>query len=348
MKAYVLHGINDLRFEEVGKPEIKANEVLVNVKAVGICGSDIPRIFETGTYSFPLIPGHEFAGVVEEVGDEADIKWLNKKVGVFPLIPCKECSSCQNETYEMCSHYNYLGSRCNGGFAEYVAVPVWNLLELPEQFDLRQAAMLEPASVALHAIRRLELKEESTVALLGLGPIGTIMAQWFSYYRVKKVMATGHRAEFGEVMKQTADSGYCFTNAHETDSIRWIKEQTDGLGADIVIDCVNNSESLSNCLECVKPGGQILMVGNPHGDIQVEKKIYWQILRKQVTIKGTWNSSFVHREDDDWHMVIKACEEGKLKLLPLISHEMPFEQLHKGLDVMKEKKEYRNKVMIVR
>ena len=90
MKAYVLHGINDLRFEEVKKPEITANEVLINVKAVGI---------------------------------EVDTKWMNKKVGVFPLIPCKKCSSCQNETYEMCSHYNYLGSRCNGGFAEYVAVP---------------------------------------------------------------------------------------------------------------------------------------------------------------------------------------------------------------------------------
>ena len=228
MKAYVLHGPDDIRYEEVEVPKVAVGEVLVKVKATGVCGSDIPRIYQTGAHKHPLIPGHEFAGVVEEVGDEADIKWLNKKVGVFPLIPCKECSSCQNETYEMCSHYNYLGSRCNGGFAEYVAVPVWNLLELPEQFDLRQAAMLEPASVALHAIRRLELKEESTVALLGLGPIGTIMAQWLSYYRVKKVMATGHRAEFGEVMKQTADSGYCFTNAHETDSIRWIKEQTDG------------------------------------------------------------------------------------------------------------------------
>ena len=111
MKAWILHGINDLRFEEADAPIIGENEVLLAVRAAGICGSDIPRVFYTGTYSYPLIPGHEFAGQVEAVGAAVDGKWQGKRVGVFPLIPCGACLPCQKEQYEMCRHYSYLGSR---------------------------------------------------------------------------------------------------------------------------------------------------------------------------------------------------------------------------------------------
>lgn len=115
MKAYRLHGIGDLRLEEVPCPQPESGEVLVQVKAAGICGSDIPRIYRTGTYHFPTIPGHEFAGVVEKVGETADPAWKGKRVGIFPLIPCYACSPCQAEKYEMCRHYRYLGSRQDGG-----------------------------------------------------------------------------------------------------------------------------------------------------------------------------------------------------------------------------------------
>ena len=132
MKAYVLHGIGDLRYEDRSLPEHYPGWALVKVLVAGICSSDIPRIFEKGPYHFPTIPGHEFSGKVERVADESDRHWLGKRVGVFPLIPCKKCASCEKGQYETCSNYDYIGSRRDGGFAEYVAVPVWNLLELPE------------------------------------------------------------------------------------------------------------------------------------------------------------------------------------------------------------------------
>ena len=132
MNAFILHDIHDFRLETISKPVPKDNEVLVAVKAAGICGSDIPRIYQTGTYSYPLIPGHEFSGVVAELGANVDKCWLNQRVGIFPLIPCRSCIPCQKEQYEMCKHYSYLGSRRDGGFAEYVAVPSDNLLKLPE------------------------------------------------------------------------------------------------------------------------------------------------------------------------------------------------------------------------
>lgn len=355
MKAYVLEGINQLTYKEIDKPVLAAGYVLVEVKAAGICGSDIPRVFTTGTYHFPTIPGHEFSGVVVGACDSAGEAWLGKRVGIFPLIPCQECACCNEKQYEMCSNYNYLGSRCDGGFAEYVAVPVWNLIELSETVSFAEAAMLEPASVALHAVRRLNLEGVSSVALFGLGTIGIIIAQWLHIHGVKAVIATGHSEKHGDVMKEVASLDYVYVDAakrdvsEETaDMCKQIMDLTNGRGVDAVIDCVATSDSLKDALDCVKPGGQIVVVGNPKGDVFIEKNTYWKILRKQVRLTGTWNSSFTHDESDDWHTVIDVCASGKLHLKELITHQLPFDELHQGLDVMRNKSEYRNKVMICR
>ena len=105
MKAWVLHGVGDLRLEEIPEPELKAGEVLVAVHAAGICGSDIPRIYKTGAHVDPLIPGHEFSGEVVKTGPGSDTKWLGKRVGIFAQIPCGRCGPCRKKRYEMCRHY---------------------------------------------------------------------------------------------------------------------------------------------------------------------------------------------------------------------------------------------------
>ena len=350
MKAYVLEGINQLEYKEIETPSLSAGQVLVEVHASGICNSDIARVFTTGTYHFPTIPGHEFSGKVVSAFDESGEAWVGKRVGVFPLIPCKECSSCQEQKYEMCSSYNYLGSRCDGGFAEYVAVPVWNLIELPDEVSFQEAAMLEPASVGVHAVRRLNLEGVSSVAILGLGTIGIVMAQYLHICGVKTVLATGHNEKHGDVMKQVASSDYRYLDTLNTDvsAAEQIMQATDGAGVDAILDCVANSDSLTDALACVKAGGQIVVVGNPRGDISINKNSYWKILRKQIHLTGTWNSSFTHSENDDWHMVLSECAKGTLHLKELITHELPFDELEKGLQIMREKKEYRNKVMISR
>ncbi len=166
MKAHVLEKVNDLQFREVDMPEVPEGWVLVKVKNVGVCGSDIPRIYQTGAHRHPLIPGHEFAGEVVETGE---------RVGVFPLIPCGKCPQCRKKQYEMCADYNYLGSRCDGGFAEYVAVPKWNLLSLPDSVSFEDAAMLEPTAVAAHAMRAMAVQPDETICVCGLGTIGLLL-----------------------------------------------------------------------------------------------------------------------------------------------------------------------------
>lgn len=208
MKAQVLHNIADIRYEDAAKPQLKKGWVLVNVMAAGVCGSDIPRIYKTGAHVHPLIPGHEFAGKVVEVYDDTSAMWKDSRVGVFPLIPCGECECCQKKQYEMCSHYNYLGSRCDGGFAEYVAVPEWNLIELPDNVTYEQAAMMEPMAVAVHALRQFDICRSIgavdtdygnmigmagqyiynlKVCVIGLGTIGLLLTMFLKEMGIKHV-----------------------------------------------------------------------------------------------------------------------------------------------------------------
>ena len=178
MKAYVLHGPNDIRYEEMDVPTPAKGEVLVEVKAAGVCGSDIPRIYQTGAHKHPLIPGHEFAGVVSGIGEGVGGEWIGKRVGIFPLIPCGKCGPCQNKQYEMCRNYDYVGSRRDGAYAEYVTVPAANLIELPDKVSFEAAAMLEPMAVAVHAMRRVSIKAEDIVVICGVGTIGTLLLMY--------------------------------------------------------------------------------------------------------------------------------------------------------------------------
>ena len=193
MKAWVLHKENDLRLETADRPTLEDNEVLIAVKAAGICGSDIPRIYQTGAHIHPLIPGHEFSGIVVQTGALADPAWQGQRVGVFPLIPCKLCPPCSKKQYEMCRNYSYLGSRRDGGFAEYAAVPEENLIRLPEQVTYEEAAMLEPMAVAVHAMRRIEVNKSDSIAICGLGTIGLLLYMFLMEAGMQNVFVFGNK-----------------------------------------------------------------------------------------------------------------------------------------------------------
>lgn len=353
MKAFVLHAIDDLRYEEVEKPSLKDGEVLVKVQAVGICGSDIPRIYRTGMYSYPLIPGHEFAGVVIETGADTNRSWLGKRVGIFPLIPCGKCMPCSRQEYETCRHYSYLGSRTDGGFAEYVAVPEWNLIELPEQVSYEQAAMLEPMAVAVHAMRRvLELQqdniEEKTVAVYGLGTIGILLTMFLKEAGIQNVLTVGNKEFQRQMVLKLGVMEQQYYDGREEKVQDWILQHTEGLGADIFFECVGRNETIADAVACTAPGGMVQMVGNPASDIMLEKSVYWKILRNQLTIRGSWNSSFTHAPQDDWYYVLQKLAEGKIQPEQFITQRYAFADLEQGLHLMRDKTEEYVKVMAIR
>jgi L-iditol 2-dehydrogenase len=344
MKAYVLHGIDDLRFEDVEKPNVGEDEVLVEVKAAGICGSDIPRIYKTGAHRHPLIPGHEFSGEVREVGDSSNNKWLNKRVGIFPLIPCRECEPCQKGSYELCRNYNYLGSRTDGGFSEFCIVPVKNLIELPDNVSYKEGAMLEPMAVAVHAIRRTNVKKDNNVVICGLGTIGTFILMFLKEMGLENICVVGNK----DIQKETAlklgvsQENYC--DAKKNDINKWFNDKN----IDVIFECVGKNDTINFAIDNVSPNGNVVFVGNPATDILFEKATYWKILRNQIAVTGTWNSSFNNTENDDWHYVLDKLSKKAINPESFITHTFELEKLTKGLEIMRDKSEEYIKIMVTR
>lgn len=333
MKAYVLHGVNDLRYDEINIPECPKGWATIKVKAAGICSSDIARVFTKGTYHFPTIPGHEFSGIVESVGSEKDAALVGKHVGIFPLIPCRECPQCADKHYEMCANYDYVGSRRDGGFAEYVAVPVWNLLLLDGSIPFTSAAMLEPLSVALHAMKLSGVKDGETVGIIGTGMIGIGAAQWSKKLGSKDVTVIG-RNETKRALIEKCGLKYEVCN------------DKDAIGQyDVVLEAVGTPSAIELAVYATRPGGTCVFMGNPSGDITFNQNTYWRILRKQLKIVGTWNSAYDGTHPSDWTDAVEALAKNEVNVAPLISHCFPQEELMKGLELMRDHQEPYCKVM---
>ncbi|MCH5249307.1 MAG: galactitol-1-phosphate 5-dehydrogenase [Lachnospiraceae bacterium] len=348
MKAWVLHGINDLRYETVEKPTLSNDEVLVAVKAAGICGSDIPRIYRTGTYSYPLIPGHEFAGVVVDCGEVVDKSLKDARVGVFPLIPCGECRPCRNRQYEMCRNYSYLGSRRDGGFAEYVAVPAKNLIRLPDNVTFEEAAMLEPMAVAVHAIRHVTFSDTDTIVVCGLGTIGLLVLMFLMEKEngsSQRILVVGNKDFQWRTVEQMGLQQERYCDSRKQDVHKWVMERTNGKGADVFFECVGKNETLVQAVGTVAPAGRIVLVGNPSSDMTLEKNVYWKLLRNQITVKGTWNSSFAREADDDWHYALDKLSGKRVTPAALITHRFALGDLERGFQIMLNKEEDYCKVM---
>ena len=180
MKALVLHEIGKLTLDEVPEEPLRPGTVLVKIKACGICSSDVERVFINGTYHFPTIPGHEFSGQIVAVGDDVDESLLGRRTCVFPMLPCFECPSCKKQQYAQCSHYDYFGSRRDGGYAEYLVVPTWNLVLFDDDLSYDVAAMCEPAAVGIHANGLANVQKGQSVLVIGTGMIGYVCAAFAS------------------------------------------------------------------------------------------------------------------------------------------------------------------------
>ena len=325
IKCANLHAINDLRYETVLMPECKEDEVLIEVKSCGICGSDIPRVYKKGTYHFPTIIGHEFSGIVV---DDKTKELLGRRVAIFPLLPCFKCDSCKNENYAACENYDYYGSRRDGGMAEYIAVKRWNLLLLPDNIGYDEGAMCEPVSVGLHAIKKLKIQKGDNILISGAGPIGIIAGQWAKAQNAADVF-------YFDIDKRKIEFAKAFG----------FKEYTEGVKIDGVIEGTGHGDAIEKCLNAIKPFGRIVLMGNPSGDVNLSQNSYWHILRKELSVEGTWNSSYGEK-NNDWKESISALSNGVINVKPLITHKYPLRECCNAFEMMKERKEFYNKVML--
>ncbi len=161
MKAAVLEE-DGIRVTSVEEPITGPGMIKVRVAYCGICGSDIPRVLQGRVHFFPIILGHEFSGTVAEIGDGVSSFSIGDRVVGVPLMPCFQCDNCKNGNYSLCSNYKFIGSSVNGAYADYVYVPEKNLLKLPDGINLRDAALIEPCTIARHAFNLVNVRGKRT------------------------------------------------------------------------------------------------------------------------------------------------------------------------------------------
>ncbi len=326
MKALVLLENGKLSYGEAQMPaRPKPGWCLVRVVACGICGSDLHRAFDNGAYHYPLIMGHEFSAVVEEAGAGADYA-RGQRVAVFPLVPCHACAACQTGRYAQCSDYDYLGSRRDGAFAEYVYAPAENLFEIPDQVDSLHAAMTEPCAVALHAVRKPTIEGGETAVVYGAGPIGNMVAQWLRIRGCRQVMVVDIDRR---KLKIAEDIGFPAIDASEGDPVATVLQHTHQTGVDVAVEACGLPLTYRQSVLSVGTSGQVVLLGNIAGELSLAEEEVSTALRKELILYGTWNSSITPRDRNDWSTVLQYLDQG-LEVAPLISHTPP---LSEGVEV---------------
>ena len=328
MQASRLFKIGDFRTVEVDVPVPHGKQLLVKVGACGICGSDIPRIFELGTskQKYPLTIGHEFGGEIVAVGEDADPSLVGKRGAIFPCIPCRKCGPCLSGDYAMCEDYDYLGSRSDGGFAEYCLVPSdWHFVEStnPNLSD-DALGMVEPCTVAQHAVRKSGLTAGKSLLIFGAGPIGQMAARWGKIFGADPVVLVD---VVEEKVQFARDRGAVVINSMTSNVVEEFKKLNGGKLADVVIEGTGTGAALGQCIECCRTFGTVVMMGNPHKDTTIKLHQHSQVLRKELTIRGIWNSHYADTPINEWHYTLKMMDAGVMQVEDLITHRSDLEHL---------------------
>lgn len=346
MRASVLYNVGDVRYEMVDIPEIAEKEVLVNVKYVGICGSDLPRSMVSGlsgNTAYPLILGHEFSGEVAKVGDRVKNIRVGDRVTVAPLVPCKKCDYCKNGNFGLCDDYNIIGTRVNGALAEYVRVPEEHILKLPDTLDYETAAGIEPATIAYHGISKSDIKVGDSVVVLGCGPIGQFTIQWSKIFGASKIIAIDI---FDEKLELSKSLGANYTlNSKEVNVIKEIKKIINE-GADVVIETAGSRFTQEQSLLIAKKRGKIVFVGISHTELPLSVEATECILRGELTLQGSWNSYTSPYPGRAWTATLDFMEKGDIVFTPMISHKIGLNEVGDFLSKMSKREINFNKILV--
>ena len=303
----------------------------VKIKAAGLCSSDISRGYGGSAYHYPLVMGHELAGEITRVGVDAQDHFnVGDLVCIFPLIPCFNCLSCNQKNYALCKDYDYYGSRRNGGFAEMLNVNQWNLLKIPDGLDIEDCALVEPTAVALHAVEKLNLRfeEESQICILGAGFIGLMAVQIINLFYPQCEVVIVDRNQF----KLDIGSKYgAITQLVESSKSWEVFLLKNSNKFDYVIELVGLPKTFSAALHIASQMAYVVWAGNISEDLTLNKIQVSSILRKELTILGTWNSIYKGEKHCDWKKTLNLISKG-LKPSELVTSRINLEEIDSTLE----------------
>ena len=321
----VIKNSGNIIIEESENHAAREGECIFEVKASGICGSDIPRAFSNGAYFYPIVVGHEFAGIVK---DSVNRELVGKRACAFPILPCGKCKFCQAQQWSSCINYDYYGSRRNGGMQSELLLKESNLVFLPDNVSYEAGAMIEPMAVCLHAIKKANISDDSTVLVYGAGTIGLLSAMWAKAFGAKSVFVYDvdkSRLDFAEKL------GF---QVYLNESV------------DIVIEASGSDAALNDAIIACEAFGKIILIGHGKKDTCIRHDVFAKILRKQLILIGSWNSDF-STTANDWEESIQAIAAEVMNPEVLITHKIPLAKADEAFKICVDRNEFSNKVMVV-
>lgn len=345
MKAGVVYAKNDIRYDEIEKPAVKPGAVLIKVKYTGICGSDVPRVNGDACHYFPNVLGHEFSGVVEEIGEGVTSVQPGDRVAGVPLVPCMACEDCQRGDYSLCKHYSFIGSRQFGSFAEYVMVPEKNAVKFSEDVSFEKGAFFEPATVALHGLERTGYKGGHTVAILGGGTIGLMTMQWARIFGASQVVVfdiVNERLELA--VRLGADAG---VNTREEDFMEKVSALTGGRGFDYVYETAGNTVTMRLAFQLAANKAGVCFIGTPTKELTFTVDEWENINRKEFRLTGSWMSYSAPFPGHEWELVAHYFATGELKFDDsFIYKKIPLSQIASAFEMFKTPGAVKGKILI--
>lgn len=345
MRAAVLHAQGDIRYEEIEAPLIGRDEVLIEVKVTGICGSDVPRVLGKAAHYYPIVLGHEFSGIVADVG--ADVTGIKPgdRVTAAPLLPCHKCIDCQLGHFSQCKYYKFVGSSVFGSWAQYVKLPAVNVVKLPDEVSFEEGALFEPSTVAAHGIFSADFRPGFIAAVLGTGTIGQLTVQWLRILGASRILAFDIDDEkLAQAERLGADIGI---NTARDGFVEEVHKLTDGRGIDYVFETAGVAFTQKLSLDVAANKGTICFIGTPTADLVLPPPLFERILRKELKLTGSWMSYSAPFPGKEWTLTAEAFSKGILKGDPMIFAKFALSDIKKAFELYQKKEPIKGKIMLV-
>ena len=337
MLQQVMTAPKEIIFREIDIPEVGDDEVLIKIKKIGICGSDIHVYHGTHPFtSYPVTQGHEVSGEVVEVGKNVSKVKAGDRVTIEPQVRCGKCYPCMHGKYNLCEELKVMGFQTTGTASEYFKAPELNVTKLPDDMDYSKGAMIEPLAVAVHAISRSGDIRGKRVSVIGAGPIGNLVAQSAKAMGAERVMlsdVSDYRLSLGK--KVGIDAVY---NTRESD---YNADLIDCFGpdkADIIYDCAGNDITMNSAIRSARKGSTIILVAVYAGMANVDLAV---LNDHELDL----NTTMMYRHED-YEKAIELINEKKIDLESLMSNTFPFKEYQKAYEYIDQNREKAMKVLI--
>jgi L-iditol 2-dehydrogenase len=334
MKVAVWYGGKNIKIEDALKPKIKDNEVLVKVKAVSICGSDLHAYLGVSKRRVPpLVMGHEFSGVVVEIGGTAGGIKSGERVVVEPIISCGKCKACLNGKNNICGNMHLIGLHRSGAFAEYVPVPVDKCHKLSDNVSFEEASLAEPLAVAVHACNITPFEKNDKISIIGCGTIGLMTLQVLKFQEVESIFVVDTIDYKLELAKKLGANK--IINANKQDPVKRILSEG---GVDVVFEAVGRQKTVQQALSIVNNGGKVTVIGMLESKMEIDML---DVTVKEIQIRGSYGYT-----TDDFKQAVELISTRKVKVKPFISHILPLSDITKGFEILSNEKENAIKVLL--